>query len=207
VNEMPFNDFLYHSLNKLISNKVNIKLVNSSNVEFSDGNSCSGYFSGGDDKEDLEFSVATDSNQYKLIYIHEYCHFLQWKNKKSLWYSLDPKEEEIFWDWLVNPKKRVSKKRIVDISKRIRELEADCERMAVKTIKRWDIDIDVEDYKKKANSYIYFYSILPEVRSWFKNDSPPYIIDEIMDIMPNRFVKNYDDVPEGYLDLIKKYCL
>jgi hypothetical protein len=203
---MSYKDFVVEAIGDLARSGVSIKLSNTSNIDFGEGNYCSGYFSGGEDLEDREFCVAMDSKFSNEVFIHEFSHFKQWKNKKSAWYKVKEKDEIDFWDW-ISGTKRMSKKRIKIASKGIRNLEEDCERRSVKLIKKWDMDIDIEDYKRKANSYIYFYTVIPEIKSWYKKGTPPHEVEEIMDIMPKTFLKNYDTPPKDYLNLIKKYCV
>ena len=204
---MGFNDFFNHAINEMIDRKVSIILKNSNNIKFGDNeNLCSGYFSGSDDQEDCEFCVAVGGEQYESVFVHEYCHFLQWKNKSKIWTGLKTRDENDFWEWL-DKKKKMSFKRAKRISSEIRDLEEDCERRSVKMIQKWDIDIDIEEYKQKANSYIFFYTLIPETQEWYAPGNPPYMMQEIMDLMPKTWINDYSVLPDGYRELILEYCV
>jgi hypothetical protein len=195
-----FVDFFNYAVNRMIKNNVNVHLHSHSCNVSKDINSTGSF-------GESEFNVSTNSKNYEEIFIHEYCHFLQWKNKNSIWYKIDQKDECDFWDFLSGEKK-LSEKKIMETSLMIGRLEADCEKKAVQIIKRWEIEnIDIDRYKRKANSYIFFYSVIPEVKKWYKSSSPPYYYEEIINTMPSRFLSSYENPPEEYVKLVKKYCI
>jgi len=205
---MAFSDFLTYAIQKLVKSEVNISLTNTTNVMFGEENRCSGWFSGSDEDtlEDRQFCVAMNNPNAQGIFVHEYSHFLQWRNKKGIWYDIDVDKESNFWEWL-DGNKKMSKKSLREISLLIGAVEADAERRSVGIIKKWDIDINLKEYKRKANTYIFFYTVIPDIGSWYSSGTPPYEIPEIMDLMPNTFLSDYSNPPEGYLELIKKHCI
>ena len=129
--------------------------------------------------------------------IHEYCHFLQYKDGFIL--EDDPKNEEIFWEWL--DKKRENGQ---DYWKRLYEIECNCDKRVIELIQQHNLPIDKVDYAKKANAYHNFYKLLPKYRRWYQKNAP-YRVDEIVQLMPDVLGGHYDELI--YESLCLKYCL
>ena len=159
---------------------------------------CSGFF----DPDYKILSVATQKafKDWFPILLHEYNHMLQYIEKPEFF-----GEEDRLWEWLTN-KIELTKKDIKKVIDTTREIELDCEIRTVKMIEaRSELEINIDDYIKKANSYLYFYSIVAKHRKW--SNKPPYSIKEIVELMGNKFIKNYWKMPDGYEELVIKYCL
>ena len=110
-----------------------------------------------------------------------------------------------FWDWL---DKKTEKKLMKDVYT-IQKMESYCDRRAVKLIKRHQLDIDLDWYIRQSNAYIYFYMAISERRSWIKKGKKfPYVIKEVLNIMPGRFLpmERYREIPNKVSRLFDKYC-
>lgn len=66
--------------------------------------------------------------------IHEYCHFLQWKNRDTLWIDLDESSG-------------------ICGEKYIR-LEEQTERSAISLIRQWQLPVNLSAIRKRSRSYI-----------------------------------------------------
>ena len=120
-----------------------------------------------------EFRVAYKGDFGKSLFIHEYCHFLQWRD--------DPE----FWKKYSHCKfyKAFKLKYINDSI----QLEWDCEKRALNLIKTHSLDIDADLYIKHANIYLQHYHLLADNKSWaMKNIYPkkvlPFVSDEFHDL-------------------------
>jgi hypothetical protein len=79
--------FIGNALVEMIENKVNLKLLRKNRVNIENDDSfLNGYFN----ENPLEFSCAMSKPQKEWIpiFLHEYCHFKQWKEKTSIWEDL-----------------------------------------------------------------------------------------------------------------------
>ena len=96
--------------------------------------------------------------------LHEYCHFLQWKEKSKLWIK-----------YMKNPS-----------IKNTTNLEIDCEKRTIKLIKKLKLEayIDVKKYAQGANSYITFYHIYERTGKWYQK--APFEIQDIYAQMPTK---------------------
>lgn len=139
-------------------------------------NKCGGWF----DQAKMELKVAYKNKYGFEILIHEYCHYLQWKNDNKF-FNEKVKEVGIVFDWLAGEDYSNYK-----INKAIRntiELEWDCEKRALELIKSYKLPVDVEVYIKTSNAYLLFYHIVESERKWSKKS--PYNDKKILDLVSN----------------------
>ena len=164
-----------------------------------------GYVSGYFDDYSKKLHVARNSPIWLSVLVHEYCHFLQWENDVSVWKKFEKNYKH--WETWVDKRKNLSEKQLNKEFLAVRNLELDCEKRAVKIIKKYKLPINVKDYIKNANSYIYFYSYVKKFRTWCK--LAPYKVQQILDVMPTKFLTNaqYNRVPSQYCDLVNKHCI
>jgi len=173
-------------------------------------NNCAGEFEEpyGGKPGDLRVAVgkARDfpSDLWLAIYVHEYSHCLQWINKAPE-YTCSHGASGRFFEWV----DRKKDKRLMKDVYTIQKMESYCDRRAVRLIKRHKLDIDIDDYIRQSNAYIYFYMAISIRRSWVKKGKRfPYTIKEVLDMMPKRFLsmEKYRILPPGVSELFDKYC-
>lgn len=155
-----------------------------------------GYFSAG--KEPL-LACATGKKGWVEILIHESCHMDQWKENTRVWRST---KSDIFDDWMNG--KNFPRKRVVECIRHSQALELDCEKRAVKKIKKLGLNIDTKWYIKRANAYVLFYSVILETRKWCKK--APYNVPEIVAMMPDRFMSDYTRISPKLMELYVTKC-
>lgn len=185
--------YFIDELKKLcVTNNVELRLIEKYSQKV-DGVSVGGAFGG---VKKMVLISCTKRPDWLHILIHESCHMDQYLYDKNIWInkgdSYDPLD-----DWLHD-------KRVHDINKHInnvQDLELDCEKRAVVKIKNFDLPIDIEEYIKKANAYIYFFSYLKHSRRWFGPKNSPYVNEKIWKEMPNQFQKSYRKLPKKYFEL------
>jgi len=169
--------------------KYNIKcdLRRTKYVRLSGKMTCSGYF----DDCNMELVCSMNRPDSLEILVHEFGHITQWIDKIDLWKKADisiPKVDS----WLMG-------ENVSDIKKHLevtRDLELDNEKRAVKIIKKFDLDIDIDQYIKKANAYIFFYTRLLATRKWCSPTNNPYNNKRLVKQMPAHFRMNYNKLPK-----------
>jgi hypothetical protein len=174
---------------------------------------CNGYW------DDVSMSLVVARKQgpdsFLRILTHEYGHFIQWKERRAEYWILNEHPlveelgveslEKILWSWLGGEDQSVEH---VTISCNVcRDLELDCERITLGLIKKYELALDVEDYARRANAYVYFYNVLLENRQWYMIDKEPYNIPEILEIMPTDLDGDYTTTPQNISQLMKQLCL
>lgn len=175
------------------------------------GDEVHGYFvvNGGYPKGELGIALGDGPNEWIKTLIHESCHMDQFIDGEYAWtdnFIYDAKDNKVkesvdlIDEWVRG--RDLSKeilKEIVDLSLSV---ELDCERRSAEKIKKYNLDIDVEEYTQQSNSYIYFYRHILETRAWYKKS--PFQVKSVWSKMPKTFNNDYSVVPEEYKKLYKK---
>jgi len=189
--------FIQSALFELISNHINVSLIQKSKLN----RRYMGYF----DEAEKKFCISIRKPQ-KLwipVFIHEFCHFRQWKENDPVWRISNDEEEGEFWEW-VEGKLPTPPSNLKKVVKNIQKIELNCEKRVAKIIDQYKIEINRDRYIQGANAYIYLYNIVIEREEWYK--TPPYQIKKIIDTMPTKFCRTYSTTPKKYLKLVNKLC-
>lgn len=157
---MTRNNFICKVFSELLDDKFSVLIHQKKMVEF-----CGGWF----DSEGREFVVAMKNKMGFEILIHEYSHYLQWKNRKRF-YNKGANACEIIFSWLEG--KFYKQETIENAIKDVIALEWDCEMGALELIRKYSLDVDIDRYLKASNAYLLFYHIVHSERKWCKKS--PY---------------------------------
>ena len=167
----------------------------------------SGYFA--EDSKELVCTTKKPESEWLEIFIHEFSHYEQWKENSYTWkLSVLPDGEDssdLLFSW-INGSKDFSKKKLNEIVWRARMLELDCEKRAVKNIKKYKLPIDIYAYIQKANTYVLFHNYVKIYRKWWRRGHAPYKMKDVYSQFPDRFLKNYTNIAKKYVDLFNEYC-
>lgn len=177
---------------------VTVHLKAATRVEGSSGYYCFG---------EKVLSVATEKpfDTWFLVFIHEYCHFLQVMDPT---FSNEFPYKDFYWsryfDWLEG-KRECSPKTIAKYVHGIREVEMDCERRVISLIEEHDLPIDIGEYTQKANAYGYFYTLTKETRAWYAANAPSDY-SGAYSLLSTEFAEDYEKVPEDFRKIVLKNC-
>lgn len=137
----------------------------------------------GNDPNEEEFVVAIKHPMGFEILIHEYCHFLQWKNDREFWES--SVDYDLLFDWISDPNLVIPDDDLDKSLKTILTIEHDCESRVLKLVKHNPIeDFDTNKYIRAVNAYLWSYQINRELR---KSPIRPIYTDRVMEQMPDTF--------------------
>lgn len=162
---MEKNTFIAKAVNELLGDGFSLKLIMTKAIDGKYG----GWFSG--EKSEKEFVVAMKSNSSFKVFVHEYSHYLQWKHHRKFFNS-KVKGCHILFNWLGG--KSYSKKVVSEAVRDAIELEWHCECIARDTILKYNLDIDIDEYIRGVNCYLFFYHTVEKLRSWSKNSRSAY---------------------------------
>ena len=162
---MTKNKFIAKAITELLEDDFSIRLPMTRSIDGKYG----GWFN--DDKTQKEFVVAMKRDCSFEIFVHEYCHYLQWKHHRRF-FTKKAKGCDVVFNWLDG--KRYSKKAVSQGIRDAIELEWHCETLVLQTIKRYKLDIDVDNYVRGANCYLFFYHTIEKLRAWCNNSRSPY---------------------------------
>jgi len=160
-------------------------------VKLSGNIKCSGYF----DDEEAILACSMGKPDGLEILVHEYCHLTQWQDGLDLWKKAG-RALPVIDEWLEGKYKRPETlKRAFDIAIR---LERDNEMRSVRMINEWGLNIDTDNYIKKANSYLMFYNWMKQTRRWCKPNNMPYHNKRVVAVMPTNFKMDYSKLPKRF---------
>jgi hypothetical protein len=194
---MKRNNFICKVCSELLDDNFSILIHQKKMVNF-----CGGWF----DPDLKEFTVAMKNRMGFEILIHEYSHYLQWKNRKRF-FNKGASACGIVFSWLDG--KFYKQETIANAISDVITLEWDCEMGALELINKYSLDVDVSRYLKATNAYLMFYHIVHENRKWCKH-SPynPTITASMSDsLQPLEYYQNPDNVKdhqrEKYLKILQ----
>lgn len=188
---MTSEEFVAYIIKKTLKAGISLKLINEESVPYDNDekNTCSGYF----DEHEIVVATKKKESDWVGVLAHEYCHLTQKLNNVF--------QEKIDYEASNNLEKgitgkRVSSKKFKESVDRVQAMELDNERRTIRLLKRLKVELDYDNYIRKANSYIYLYTLIKKYRKWIMPNCPPYKFKEITNLMPTKFLKDYSDVPE-----------
>jgi hypothetical protein len=174
-----------------------------------DGSPCSGYF---DDRvPKLVVATGRHHDRWAPVLVHEFCHFLQWRDDREFFDSckFDGKDGiDVFLEH-VSGERYLTPTEIVRVCLLSAEVEHDCESRVLGMIAEHGLPMDPRQYAKMANSYVAYYHAMPELGDWCRGERP-YEVQEILDIMPDHLdldTVDYLDLAVRAMDLYRTRCL
>lgn len=173
--------FLKHVKRECRRYRITLILSNESTFKYGE-QSYGGYF----DHYTKELGVTHGNNEYSMIplLVHEFSHMEQWiDNDPSYTAHIRGGYESstIMDNWLDGKEYEYST--IKKAIGQLRDCELNCERRAILNIRKYGLDIDVDDYCQTANAYILFYNYIMRKRRW-EYQEPVTMIPEIISEMP-----------------------
>lgn len=169
-------EFFGWSIPQLIDSGINLKLVNKIGIK-----GYSGWFNAGK----KELTVCTKSKEYFEIYLHEFCHYLQWKENSQQWQSFT-KGVNNFFTWLDGTRVKQRNRKVVQ------SMELDCEKRVLKLIKKLNLPIDKAKYCQKANACLFSYLLTEKLRMWETKENSSVYSAEIAKYFPARLLSIED---------------
>lgn len=195
---MTSSEFYGWAIPQLIDAGISVKLLNKSKSL-----NCGGWFS----EEKKELVACTKHVDAFSIFIHEFCHFLQFRDDPKIWNNVGT-GTDYFFAWLKG--KKYNNVDIEEFTTQSQELERDCEARAVKLIKKLKIDIDINEYIRKANAYLFSYRITKDLRLWPNTSFSVYdqSVSEYFDstLATLKQLKDKNNIPKEVQEIWLKKC-
>jgi hypothetical protein len=182
-------------------------------VPYPDGREVNGYFD--EENKLLVAACGQPQDQWLPLMLHEFCHFIQWKENDPEWTaSWDHPFVEKFGvsdgytahgEWLDG--KEFSDEAVDVWTQIVRDLELGCERKAYSLINVWNLPIDREDYARRGSAYVYFYNVVRKYRKWYVIGNEPYNCPDVLELMPTNLDGDYSTTPEHIEKVMVERCL
>lgn len=122
------------------------------------------------------------------IFVHESCHVDQLIDKDSIWHEGVFNADQDWLDVHTRGKTRKSKK-IETYFRKLMELELDCDRRAVEKIKKYGLNINIKEYIRSSNVYMFSYYCFYHQKCWYDGEHRIYDQKEILKQMPTKHLK------------------
>lgn len=200
---------LTYCLQELNDYGVIVQLCNVDKVktENEDNSWSRGFWDDSNNKElVLKCAVKRDPEKWLSVFAHEYCHFVQWRDRCDVWHANRRITAAEWSDILHNVP--MKEQRLINIITAVRDIELDCEKRTVKLFSKFGIPKRfIKDYIKNANIYIFYQTYLLECRKWYKKAGvpTPYENPNMLKLAKSSFYKRYDVIPPKILNAFRKY--
>lgn len=193
-NQLSFVDFVRIQSKK---HKIYLGLRNSTFVKTPvTYMKCAGYF----DEKKRVLMVATKSDYWFRIFLHEYAHMTQWLENIPLWARYAETRADEKMDAWLNGGDVENHEMYIDI---IRDLELDNEKRTVDIINEWKFNdiIDVNQYIKESNAYVLSYNRLKATRIWEPSGGVSYSNEAVLNLMSDKFDMDYTTLSPELIQL------
>lgn len=142
--------------------------------------------------------------------VHESCHMDQELEKCEVWKDLfvTPRQKDahdLVFAALEKPE-QFDDADLRDFLMRVVAVERDCEERTVAKIRLWNLPLDENTYVRRTNSYLWFHTMLPKLRSWYPAGKEPYNNAAVWGLCPDHFDNDYDVVPRQLEESYVRYC-
>lgn len=173
-------------------NGIILDLSEKSHVEY-DQLLVNGYFI--EDPATLAVGVGKPVELWLPVLVHESCHMDQFIEGDDSWLDLDLSDGHVANDivsrWVDG--QSFNSTLLDEAFEASLAVELDCERRTIEKIIKYNLPIDPIEYAQKANSYLYFYPILRQMRKWYEPGREPYNTTEIWSQMPTTLEVDHTD--------------
>lgn len=174
------SSFIIKAVRQLLDHDFSVLLYNAEQLE----DSCGGWCWIDDDENKREFAVAMKHHMGFEIFIHEYCHFLQWKNDRKFW-NTHTTSYDLLFDWIEDKDLVAEEKDLQHSLESILAIEHDCESRVLKLLKHNPIlEFDTTKYIKAVNAYLWSYHLNKELR---QRPNKPIYTEKVLESMSDTF--------------------
>lgn len=175
---MNYHSFLQAIVPELLTDDISVCLYKTDNLD-----GWGGWVSMEDGEK--EFVIAIDHPLGFETSVHEYCHYLQYKNKNDLWVKFD-KNYNLLLDWIDNDSLNFSNSELENSLYSIISLEHDCELMTIEFANKNQMTtFKYDQYIKSANAYLWHYHINKLLRQRPKR---PIYTEKIISAMDSQII-------------------
>ena len=182
---MTSDQFTQYVKEKTSEHGVKVIFRNSKRVVV-DGCKVTGWYS----DDDKELVVARKYEDWLWILAHEFCHFNQWCEQAPVSFG----DFNTFWEWLEG--KDFPYHKVLESYRAVTDLEYDAESRTITLIKNLELPINILEYTKACNSYLFYYNVVLKHRKWFDSYSEEDTRKVLRTSMPRRLSRRYQNPPE-----------
>lgn len=166
---------------------------------------CSGFFD--EDEKCIVVACAKPVVEWVSVLVHESCHLDQYLDQNDKWNECIRGYEDL-WGWLEGST-QLNSAQVRKMLDRVMFIEWDCERRSIEKIRKLNLPINISDYARKANSYLYAYEVMNKHRAF---PTGIYYDPEVTKHAPSYLLRDITKTPDAhkiavnnfYVQLIQK---
>lgn len=152
-------EFIGSKVQELIQQGISVYLTNGRSIN----NKYAGSFNS--QSKTLKVAMGQPAELGMYTFLHEYAHFIQFRDKPELWNRLHSGGTDTYARWL-NREITLSKAEIELAFRNVLALEHDAEVMAVSMVSTHNLPLDINEMSRRANCNLIFYSWTRIKRQW-----------------------------------------
>lgn len=151
------------------------------------------------DESTLAVAIKKPLNKWLSVFVHESCHKDQYLQEDPTWNTKINGFDActILDHWLAHVCE-LDRKQFIEVINKVRAVELNCEKRAVRKIVANDLPISLARYKQEANAYIWSYTALMHTRKWIPDVTKS---EKLVQTMPIYFQPDYSKLPPNFLEL------
>lgn len=200
INKYPkiYRQFIVNEINKANEYGISIILENKKVVYLEgDNNGSAGYFD--HISKTLKVSTKRSLDSFIGLFVHESCHMDQFIEDPISWkYITD--QYQIYYNY-IDGEQKYNNDILQEAVVTVLENELDCEKRSIRKIKKYELPIDIKEYKQKANCYIYSLYYYFTIRKWYDD----FQNDDKWKIAPINFRKDYTKIPKNLFKIFHEH--
>lgn len=148
--------------------------------------------------------VARKNRAWLGVLLHEYAHFLQWKEQPAHIYNADASAAALVARYL-HDGKPVAPGLLHKAFARVMTFERDADIRAMAIAKQWNLPIDFAAYKQESNLYIYAHHLMRDTGRWEPKRNC-YNSYKVIRQMPKDFkAKPHQTIPNKVYQTLHEY--
>lgn len=150
----------------------------------------------------LAVGIGKPFDKWISVLLHESSHMDQFFDRKLTVEKRKLWEDGCigFFEWLAG-NRQCNQKQLDAVTKAIVDCERDCEIRTVEKIKHWGLPINLEEYIKKANTYLFGYELVKQTRTWHNE---LYNYEDVWKEAPTDFYNDYSIIPANLRKALEK---
>lgn len=152
-------EFVGSKVQELIQQGISVYLTNGRSIN----NKYSGVFN--PQAKTLKVAMGQPDEHSMYTFLHEYAHYIQFRDKPELWNYLHREGTDKYVRWLCR-EITLSKAEIESAFRNVVALEHDAEVMAVSMVSSHNLPLDINAMSRRANCNLIFYSWTRINRVW-----------------------------------------
>jgi hypothetical protein len=194
-----YQNFVTDTLATAKSNGITIRCDSNLYIGDDDQFKCTGYFYSGKRELALSDNHAGGIHNWMRIFIHESARMDLWLQDKKFWKD-NIKGAGIYFDFL-EKKINLPPEEMEDCIQNVMTLELECQNRGIEKIRKYNLPLNINEYKKKVNDYLCMITYCAEKRRLYNR-----LCSDELGVSPIGFLSSFTALPEKVYNSFENYA-